>query len=444
MRRRGLATGVLAVVGLVGAATVAKAATPATASVPIKHVIIIMQENRSFDSYFGTYPGADGIPMQNGTPAVCIPDPRTKSCQRPYHDPNDVNLGGPHGPGNFVDDLDGGKMDGFVKIAKQANGGGPTDVMGYHTRAELPNYWAYADNYVLQDHMFASSSSYSLPSHIDLVSGWTAICSVWHVASSCQTSLKPQQIDPKGPINQQEPNYAWTDLTYLLHAHSVSWAYYVGNGNIPDCPNGEYSCRPQPISPHTSQYWNPLPEFQTVQDDGQINNIEHVKNFYTAAKDGTLPSVSWVAPDDYHSEHPPNHVSNGQSYVTGLINAVMSGPDWNSSAIFVAWDDWGGFYDHVVPPVVDTRGYGFRVPGLVISAYAKKHYIDHQVLSFDAYLKLIEDLFLNGQRINPATDGRPDPRPDVREDAPILGNLLNDFDFSQPPRPPVKLPAQIP
>ena len=456
MRRRGLATGAVAIVGLVAAASVARAATvadepgrslasstststTAPGTIPIKHVIIIMQENRSFDEYFGTYPGANGIPMRNGVPTICMPDPKTRTCQRPYHDTANSNLGGPHGPGNFVDDLDGGRMDGFIKTAKQANGGGPTDVMGYHTRAELPIYWTYADNFVLQDELFASSSSYSLPSHLDLVSGWSALCSVWHVASSCQSSLKPQQIVPNGPINQPEPNYSWTDLTYLLHAHGVPWAYYVSDGNVPDCPNGEYSCRPQPISPHTSQYWNPLPEFQTVQDDGQVANVEHVSNFFTAASRGTLPAVSWVMPDDARSEHPPSLLSTGQSYVTGLINAVMSGPDWNSSAIFVAWDDWGGFYDHVVPPVVDTSGYGFRVPGLMISPYARTHFIDHQTLSFDAYLKLIEDLFLNGQRIDPATDGRPDSRPNVRENASVLGDLIKEFDFSQKPRPPLIL-----
>jgi phospholipase C len=117
----------------------------------------------------------------------------------------------------------------------------------------------------------------------------------------------------------------------------------------------------------------------------------------------------------------------------------MTGPDWSSTAIFLAWDDWGGFYDNVVPPVVDGNGYGLRVPGLVISPYARSGYIDHQTLSFDAYLKFIEDDFLGGQRIDPSTDGRPDSRPDVRENASQLGNLLADFDFSQSPRPPIVL-----
>ena len=124
------------------------------------------------------------------------------------------------------------------------------------------------------------------------------------------------------------------------------------------------------------------------------------------------------------------------------MNAIMRSPDWPSTAIFLAWDDWGGFYDHVAPPSVDENGYGLRVPGLVISPYARHGFVDHQTLSFDAYLKFIEDDFLGGQRLDPSTDGRPDSRPDVRENASILGNLVSDFDFSQRPRPELLLPLQ--
>jgi len=141
------------------------------------------------------------------------------------------------------------------------------------------------------------------------------------------------------------------------------------------------------------------------------------------------------------SEHPPALVSAGQTYVTGLINALMESPDWDSTAVFLSWDDWGGFYDHVVPPAVDQNGYGMRVPGIVISPYARRGYIDHQTMSHDAYVKFIEDDFLGGQRLDPATDGRPDPRPTVREDEPQAGNLGSDFDFSQQPRPPLILPV---
>jgi len=152
----------------------------------------------------------------------------------------------------------------------------------------------------------------------------------------------------------------------------------------------------------------------------------------------------WVIPDDAHSEHPPARVSDGQAWVARVVDAVMRSPDWDSTAIFVTWDDWGGFYDHVAPPRVDGNGYGPRVPGLVISPYARRGLVDHQVLSADAYAKFIEDDFLGFSRLDPATDGRPDPRPTVRENVPQLGNLVSDFDFRQKPRAPLLLPLHPP
>ncbi len=158
-------------------------------------------------------------------------------------------------------------------------------------------------------------------------------------------------------------------------------------------------------------------------------------------KNGTLPAVSWITPSGDVSEHPPAKVSAGQTYVTGLINAIMKSPDWNSTVILLSWDDWGGFYDHVNPPSVDQNGYGLRVPAMVISPFSKAGYIDHQTLSHDAYNKFIEDVFLNGQRIDPKTDGRPDPRPDVRENMPQLGSIFNHLNFNQAPLQPLLLNA---
>jgi len=417
----------------------------------IKHVIVIMQENRSFDSYFGTYPGADGIPMQNGVSTVCVNDPHTGQCVKPYHDSQDLNHGGPHGQVDATNDINGGKMDGFIAEAEHGKKGcvdpnnpactsvGTTDVMGYHDAREIPNYWNYAQNFVLQDHMFEPNASWSLPAHLFMVSAWSANCTRPGDPSSCQSNINR----PGGTKKQQtKADYAWTDLTYLMYKAKVNWAYYVFAGTEPDCANDAADCVPGMQSSKTPGIWNPLPNFDTVKNDGQLGNIQTISNYYTAAKNGTLPAVSWIDPNGKVSEHPPALVSTGQSYVTGLINAAMQGPDWSSTAIILAWDDWGGFYDHVVPPNVDQNGYGLRVPGIVISPYAKKGYIDHQTLSFDAYLKFIEDDFLNSQRLDPKTDGRPDPRPTVREDVSILGNLLSDFDFSQSPRPPMVLPLK--
>jgi phospholipase C len=321
------------------------------------------------------------------------------------------------------------------------------DVMGYHTQSDIPNYWAYANDFVLQDHMFEPNASWSLPAHLFMVSEWSAYCTQHDNPGSCVNALQSPGRPPAKPpyyggATAPSPIYAWTDLTYLLHKDNVPWGYYVVTGTEPDCENpAAVSCASVPQKASTPGIWNPLPFFDTVKADGQLGNIQSVSNFYTAAKNGTLPAVSWVDPSGQVSEHPPSPVSFGQTYVTSLINAVMQSPDWSSSAIFLAWDDWGGFYDHVAPPTVDENGYGLRVPGIVISPYARHGYVDHQVLSFDAYDKFIEDDFLGGQRIDPATDGRPDPRPTVRENASILGNLVNDFDFSQVPQAPLILPV---
>jgi phospholipase C len=429
----------------------------------IRHVVIIMQENRSFDSYFGTYPGADGIP-----PGVCVPDPANPPCVAPFHDPSDVNYGGPHSMGNALADIDSGRMDGFVAQAEAGMGCNSqdpncspctdtshmsgnlpacVDVMGYHDAREIPNYWTYAENYVLQDHMFEPNDSWSLPAHLYMVSEWSAFCTNPLDPSSCRGDAQNPNPDSTLTTLGSSPNngqllYAWTDITYLLHQQNVPWAYYVFQGSEPDCENdASMTCAPVQQGPQTPGIWNPLPSFTDVTQDGQLGNIQSLTNFFTAAKRGTLPAVSWIDPNGTVSEHPPALVSAGQTYVTGLVNAIMNSPDWDSTAIFLAWDDWGGFYDHVVPPVVDRAGFGLRVPGIVISPYAKQGYIDHQTLSFDAYTKFIEDDFINSARLDPATDGRPDPRPDVREDNPILGDLTADFNFNQTPRAPLVLPV---
>ncbi|HET7764975.1 MAG TPA: alkaline phosphatase family protein [Burkholderiales bacterium] len=411
----------------------------------IKHIVMIVQENRSFDEYFGTYPGADGFP-----PGVCVPDPVNGGCIAPYHDVVDSNAGGPHGSKSFEGDLDGGAMDGFVAEAEKARGcttpGSPeceTDVMGYKNQSDIPNYWAYAKSFVLQDHLFESNKSWSLPQHLFLLSEWSARCTLPTDPFSCVNALDNpgfQDANPNHPLIGPQPNFAWTDMTYLLHRAGVSWRYYIKQGLQPDCANGEARCDDPPRQgPATPGIWNPLPDFTTVREDRQTGNIQDTASFLTAAGNGTLPAVSWVIPSQPVSEHPLAAVSTGQTYVTHLVNAVMRGPDWPSTAILLTWDDWGGFYDHVVPPVVDGNGYGFRVPGLVISPYSKPGFIDHQLLSHDAYNKFIEDDFLESQRLDPATDGRPDPRPTVRETAPGLGNLVRDFDFHQAPRPPLIL-----
>jgi phospholipase C len=419
----------------------------------LQHLVFIVQENRSFDHYFGTFPGADGLLKPNGDPKpqTCIPDPVLHRDSCPYHDTSLVDLGGPHAKPNSDTDVARGKMDGFVTsvanspnpcandrlAAKCRDFTGPhhqPDVMGYHTDAEIPNYWAYAESFVLQDHMYAPADSWTLPSHLFLYSGWAASCSNPRNPMSCRSDLIQSDVLQRLRHGVSRPTYAWTDITYLLDKAGVSWGAYVGDEICQDPP-----CSGK-AGPPPAQ--NVLPGFTTVIENHQVDNVQDHATFVQAAHEGSLPAVSWVTPGRGGiSEHPGSGapVTEGMAYVTKMINAAMQGPDWSSTAIFLTWDDWGGFYDHEPPPRVDENGYGIRVPGMLISPFAKRGYIDDQTLTFDAYLKFIEDRFLHGQRLDPKTDGRPDPRPTVREDVKILGDLRREFDFHQTPRRPLIL-----
>ena len=420
----------------------------------LEHLIFIVQENRSFDHYFGTFPGADGLTFRDGRSTNCVPDPLLghESCM--YHETYLTQIGGAHDHPAAVADVNGGRMDGFIRVLptdnpnkcagdryqpkcrNQIGPDGQPDVMSYHTEKEIPNYWAYAENFVLQDRMFGPTDSWTLPAHLFLVSALSALCADRHDPMSCESNL---YLDEPGQMHRygDPPIYAWTDITHLLERAGVSWAYYVAPGTCVVKPCDE----PEGPAGVTPSGKNPLPGFSTVVRNDQLGNIESYTDYLDAAHAGSLPSVSWIAPGNNVSEHPGSDkpITRGMAHVTKMVNAAMRGPDWGSTAIFLTWDDWGGFYDHVEPPRVDENGYGLRVPGIMISQWAKAGTIDHQTLSFDAYLKLIEDVFLGGQRLDPATDGRPDPRPTVREDVDILGDLADEFDFTQAPLPPLIL-----
>jgi len=432
---------------------------PAAGIMNLDHLIIVVQENRSFDHYFGTFPGADGIPRTpDGRFSVCIPDPEAGRCARPYHDRDVYDQGGPHNERASRITVHGGAMDGTIRALQtiptscrqhprpacelgRPGPQGQPDVLGFHDAREIANYWAYARTYGLQDRMFAPSDSWTLPAHLYLVSAWSATCPRPMDPMSCRSDLTLPGHNVAGngriwtPADGAPRPYAWADITWLLSNAGVSWGYYVGRGTCVLPP-----CEPrQP--PNTNPIQNPLPGFRTVKATNGFANIKPHGRFFEAAAQGQLPAVSWVMASYGRSEHPPDSIWNGQAWVTRVVNAVMQGPQeqWLHTAIFITWDDWGGFYDHVRPIRIDPNGYGIRVPGIVVSPWVRPGSIDHQTLSFDAYLKLIEDRFLGGQRLDPATDGWPDARPTVREDAARLGDLASAFDFSQEPIPPLIL-----
>jgi phospholipase C len=363
----------------------------------IQHFVFIMQENRSFNHYFGTYPGAEGLP-----PGACVPNPAGGPCVAPYHDTDLVNQGGAHGWANALDCIDGGLMDGFIKGSTQK----PGDVLGWHDYREIPNYWDYAKLYVLQDRLFESITSYSLPAHLYM--------------------LAAQSGGYTGAAGQARPSsYSFPEITLLLGSGKIDWKYYVNRGLAAGAADGGEA--DQDVDETTYTFWNPLPAFPSVKNDAtQFSRLTDATQFYIDAQNGTLPQVSWVIPNSTLSEHPPASVATGMAYVTGLVNAVMSSPEWNTTAIFIAWDDWGGFYDHVDPPTVDQYGLGIRVPGLVISPYARQGYVDHKTYSFESWLKIVEERF----GVIPMT-GRDN----------TANDMTDAFDFTQQPRPPVLLTA---
>ncbi len=231
---------------------------------------------------------------------ACLPNPASRQCTRPYHDANNRNFGGPHSAADAVADEDGGKMDGFIRRVPATNVPCPdpndptcvpaargVDVAGYHDRREIPNYWQYAQSFVLQDRMFEPNASWSLPQHLFMVSEWSARCATAGDPMSCVDALQnPERppdfgrargVGPRGggrgraqlapARGRANPDYPWTDLTYLLHKHGVRWAYYVMKGTEPDCDDDAMECAPAPQAARTPWIWNPLPYFDTVKQD---------------------------------------------------------------------------------------------------------------------------------------------------------------------------------
>jgi uncharacterized protein (TIGR03437 family) len=357
----------------------------------IKQFVFIMQENRSFDHYFGAYPGVEGIP-----PGVCIPNGKGP-CAMPYHDTSAVNQGGLHDWYNALTCLDGGLMDGFM--AGSTNG----DVMGWHDYHEIPNYWNYANLYVLQDRLFESITSYSLPAHLYMLAAQSG---------GYYTDRQPYPA-----------SFSFPEITLLLGSGKITWKYYVNRGPSPGASDA--GGNPDDVDETVYTFWNPLPAFPMVKNNpAQFSRLTDATQFYTDAQSGNLPQVSWVIPNNHLSEHPAASVAVGMTYVTGLVNAVMNSPQWDSTAIFIAWDDWGGFYDHVTPPAVDQYGLGIRVGGLAISPYSRQGYVDHKTYSFESWLRVVEERF----GVMPMTG---------RDNA--ASDMTDAFDFTQEPRPPAIL-----
>jgi phospholipase C len=461
-----------------------------------------MQENRSFDNYFGTFPGANGIPTSGqdatNTKANCTLNPTSNTCAcsvnangvyAPYHNATVIEPNFPHYNSDFITDVkktQGGQALEAASFLTSACNTPPTldgghdtqadlqQALGYHTDAEIPNYWNLAKSFVLQDRMFASAPSYSPVEHTFMVSGWNA--------SGCGTTAGcVEQVDYTYPENGR---FLWNDITNLLVKDNVSWRFYLGESWDPGCNTAITSPKDCfKTSDKIAGFWNPYNQdsnqnsFQTVIDNQmtncpvdqqprQLGCVTNLKDFFIQAEksdtsDGSsFPQVSWIVPGFNVSEHaggsyPNNNINikDGHAYVGSIITAIMNHRTlWETTAIFLSWDDWGGFYDHVQPPspyAGSTYSYGFRVPGLLITPWVKAGTIDNwQTLSHDAYLKLVEDIFLGKKRIGPTTGkvATKDNRTAIqqRDNAQNLGNLVTEFDFSHGPLAPISLQCTNP
>jgi len=392
---------VLGLLLVVLAAPTARAADPEPTT-PIKHFVVLMQENHTFDNYFGTYPGADGPPKNVCMPKV-VGDPSSGCVNRVWIG-NTPTLDLLHSTEVSAEQLDGGKMDGFVS-AFTRRGIDAAQPMGYYDDRDLPYYWNLADSYVLFDRFFTSAHAGSVWNHMFWVSG---------AAGNPQADVIPQA----GFDDKQVPT-----IFDRLEAAGISWKFYVQNY---DPRITAFNHRTLTDNDKLSQpIWVPLLAYRKYVDDPRLfSHIVDMSQYYEDAANGTLPAVAFMAPAG-SSEHPPGRIQAGEAFIRTIITALMPSSAWPSSAFMWTYDDWGGWYDHVKPPAVDQYGYGFRVPAILVSSWARHGQVNHTQLDFTSMLKFIEQNW----RLQPLA---------ARDRA--ANSIASAFDFTQQsPRAPVLL-----
>jgi len=396
---------------------------------PIQHVIILIQENRSFDNLFATFPGADGatkglmkLPSGGDTYVTLKKANLKEQC-----DPG-------HGYKGFVQSVDGGKMDGFALNGNKCSGN-HTEPYQYVKPSQIKPYWTMAQQYVLADHLFQTQGSGSFTAHQDLIAASTILnkaqtnsivdyptTSPWgcDAPGGTKTSLLEWTGSAllyrynKGPF----PCFTYETMRDVLDAKSVSWKYYS-----------------PPVYQNVGAIWNAFDAIKAVRYGSEwgTNVTDSNTQIFTDITNNQLPAVSWVIPDRIDSDHPQSPGDDGPAWVASVVNAVGESSYWSSSAIVVVWDDWGGFYDSVAPPFSDHwGGLGLRVPMIVISPYAREQvsgtpgYISKTPYEFGSILKYVEETF------NLSSLGTTDKR---------ATSIGDSFDYSQPPRAFTPIPS---
>ncbi|MCI4363910.1 MAG: hypothetical protein L3K13_06385 [Thermoplasmata archaeon] len=409
---------------------------PAPATLPLQHLVLIMQENHAYDNFFGTYCTTTGTycPTTSlGTPVgTCVPyntsDPSAGCIRpRPFANLDSAQLADlPHTWNSSHAAFDQGAMDGWFR----AENFQPRAIQ-YFNDTTIPSYWNWAEQYALADGFFSSYLSYSLSNHWAMLAGTAPPVSQQNVIG-LEIAQNSTNHSSKGPLK-------WFQREYLNESNATpsvadqfqrdlaqngsapSWKYYDTT-----LPTGRAGYNASIRNGETWDYWNPMAAKNETYLDPQLNaHFVNRTDILGDAQNGTLPNLAWVLPRFAASDHPISDIANGMSWVTQVIDAIERSPEWNTTAVFVSWDEYGGYYDHVAPPQIDAAGLGFRVPLLLVSPYAREGYVDPQFGYFESILHLMEWRF-----------GLPPATARVAS-APLP---LHAFDFSQSPRPPFTLP----
>ena len=372
----------------------------------IKHVVFVLLENHSFDNVFGRFPGADGTTTAKSATQGTIP-----LLPAPPYNWHDIN----HDRSDTVTAIHHGKMDGFQwNAGADLNGEG--QAFQQYTPAAIPNFWTYARHFVLADRAFASVASGTFPNRLYSVAaqsgGVITNPQNWRRGWGCDSSRYTftLRLTPQNKYIGAGTCFGFATLADTMeHAH-VSWAYYAAP------------------PPDLGYIWSALDSFPSIRMTRLWRaRVKDQARFEADARAGRLPAFSWVTPTFAQSSHPPYPMCAAENWFVSKMTALMQGPQWSSSLVVLAWDDYGGYYDHVLPPTVDRYGLGLRVPLLIISPYAKHGYVSHTVYSFESVLKTFEEI----AGLAPLTD-----RDHVAHD------LLDSFDFTQKPAPPLILPQR--
>lgn len=381
-----------------------------TACAQIQHIVIMDKENRSFDSMFGTFPGANGTVFYVGA------DGKRHHLN---HQPDQLISGISHGIDGARLAEDAGKMDRFSSLrGAQQRGVDVADSQFIH--ADIPNYWTYASRFTLDDEFFSTIRGPSFSNHLFSIAGQgdnvagNPVGSSWGCDAAASDTVK--FVAPDGAVSYRPPCFNFLTLGDLLDAQHIGWKYYA------------------PGQGQSGYIWSSYDAIKHIRMGSDwAKHVVNYPQFQSDAAAGALPPVSWLVQPFAVSDHPPASVCQGENWTVSQVNAIMSNPkEWAHTAIILTWDDFGGLYDHVVPPHGPNGEtmYGFRVPAIIISPFARPGFVDHTVFTTSSLLRFVEDTF--GLSTLGALDAR-------------ANSMMSSFDFAQHPLPPLRLtPRQCP